>query len=338
MAARPVSSLTRSLAAATLLLSLVPSLGACDAADETPAPTEAPRGERLVLGLTETTSWQDVSGEITTVDQAQVIARIPGILTSLAVREGDMVSKGQVIGRIVDSQLGFQAEATRAQAAQAQAELERVRFLHKNGVYADARLEQAQAAATAARAQQGAAAAVIGQGTLVAPAAGRVLRADVPAGSPVAPGMAVAVMTSGATVLRLEMPESLADKVRAGSRVRAILAGGTEQTGSVIRLYPAITAGQVTADVALAGLDSRLIGKRVPAKVDTGSRKALVVPVRFVTSRYGIDYVTLITEDGSASQVPVQTAPGPGKDTVELLSGAAAADTLVAPAPAARPR
>lgn len=334
MAAKSVSSLTRSLAAAVLVM----ALGACGTADEAAAPTEAPRGERLVLRPIETTSWQDVSGEITTVDQAQVIARIPGILTSLTVREGDMVGKGQVIGRIVDNQLGFQAEAYRAQAALAQAELERVRFLHRNGVYADAKLEQAQAAATAARAQQGAAAAVVGQGALVAPAAGRVLSADVPAGSPVAPGMAIAVITSGATVLRLEIPESLAEKVRAGSRVRAVTAGEGEQTGSVIRLYPAVTAGQITADVALAGLDSRLIGKRVPAKVEAGSRKALVVPARFVTSRFGIDYVTLIAKDGSASQVPVQTAPGPDKDTVELLSGAAEADTLVAASQVAQAR
>ena len=45
-----------------------------------------------------------------------------GILTTLTVREGDTVAKGQVIGRIVDSQLGFQAGAYGAQAAVAQAQ------------------------------------------------------------------------------------------------------------------------------------------------------------------------------------------------------------------------
>ncbi len=62
-----------------------------------------------------------------------------------------------------------------------------MRFLHQNGVYARARLEQAQAAASAtqaqvraARAQQSAVGAVAGQGTLIAPASGRVLRAAIP--------------------------------------------------------------------------------------------------------------------------------------------------------------
>ena len=43
-------------------------------------------GPRLLLRANDTTNWQDVSAEITTVKQAQVLARIPGILTSLSVR------------------------------------------------------------------------------------------------------------------------------------------------------------------------------------------------------------------------------------------------------------
>jgi multidrug efflux pump subunit AcrA (membrane-fusion protein) len=181
------------------------SLTGCSGSEEAAQTAKAPAGPRFVLGPSDTVNWEDVSAEIATVDQAQVLARIPGILTTLTVREGDMVAKGQVIGRIVDSQLGYQA-----QAAQAQGELSRVRFLYRNGVYAKARLEQAEAAAAAAnaqiraaRAQQSAVGAVAGQGVVTAPASGRVLRADVPAGSPVAPGMAIAVITAGPTIVRL---------------------------------------------------------------------------------------------------------------------------------------
>ena len=320
-------------------LALALSLAACGSRTEPAAPVQAPAGPRLTLALADTVDWQDVSAEIATVDQAQVLARISGILTTLSVREGDMVNKGQPIGRIVDSQLayqsgayGAQAAAAQAQAAQAQAELERVKFLYQNGVYAKARLEQAQAAAAAgqaqvraARAQQAAVGALAGQGAVVAPATGRVLRADVPAGSPVAPGMAIAVITAGPTIVRLEMPESLADKVHPGSRV---MAPGLA-TGSVIKLYPAVSAGKVSADVAMPGIDNRLIGRRVAARVEAGSRKALLVPAAYVTTRYGIDYVTVVGKDGGAAQVPVQTAPSQVPGKVELLSGAAVGDRLV---------
>jgi RND family efflux transporter MFP subunit len=237
-------------------------LAGCGSSKDAAQQANAPTGPRLTLVPADTVSWQDISAEIATVDQAQVTARIAGILTTLSVHTGDMVSKGQTIGRIVDSQLGYragaygaQAAAAQAQAAQAQGELSRVRFLYQNGVYAKARLEQAEATAAAAnaqiraaQAQQAAVGAVAGQGVIAAPATGRVLRADVPAGSPVAPGMVIAVITAGPTILRLTMPESLGDKVHAGSRVTTSGTGGTT-SGNVIKLYPAITAGQITADV-----------------------------------------------------------------------------------------
>lgn len=303
----------------------VPLAGCGASSEDAAAVVKAPAGPRLTLALQDATDWQEVSAEIATVDQAQVIARIPGILTTLSVRAGDTVGKGQVIGRVVDSQLGYQSAAVGAQAAQASAELARVRFLYQNGVYAKARLEQAEAMAAAASAQHAAVGAVAGQGAVIAPASGRVLRADIPAGAPVAPGMVIATITAGPAIVRLELPEALAGKVGIGARVTA--PGLTE--GRVTKVYPAVTAGRVSADVAMPGIDSSLIGRRVAARVDAGRRKALLVPAGYVTTRYGIDYVTVLAKDGSAAQVPVQTAPAAEAGKVEILSGAAAGDVLV---------
>lgn len=315
-----------------------------DAPPERPA-AQAPAGPRLVLRQVEATDWQAVPGEVATVDQAQVFARIPGILTSLAVREGDMVRKGQAIGRVVDSQLGpqasaygAQAAAAQAQAAQAEADLARVKFLYDNGVYAKARLDQARAAAeasraqiSAARAQQAAIGAVAAQGAVIAPASGRVLRADIPAGAPVAPGMVIATITAGPTVLRLNLPELLAARLTVGAEVRAEL-DGQQLAGRITRLYPAVEAGQVSADVALPGLDDRLIGRRIAARVAAGTRPALLVPRGYVANRFGIDYAMVVARDGSAAAVPVQTAPAED-GRIEILSGVGPGDTL-APASA----
>jgi len=309
----------------SLMLAAALPLAACGTAENESAVSKAPDGPRLALAPVDAVNWQDVSAEIATVDQAQVIARIPGILATLSVKEGDMVRKSQVIGRVVDSQLGYQSQATGAVAAQAQAELARVRFLYQNGVYAKARLEQAEAMAASAGAQYAAVGAVARQGAVIAPASGRVLHADVPAGAPVAPGMAIAVITAGPTVVRLEMPETLAGKVRTGSRVTATGLG----EGRVIRLYPSIDTGRITADADIPGIDNSLIGRRVAARVETGVRKALLVPQSYVTTRYGIDYVTVLAKDGSAVQAPVQTAPSGETGKVEILSGVTAGDTLI---------
>lgn len=335
----------RSLLALTLVTLPVMAmpLASCGKGEDSAQQARAPAGPRLTVALADTVGWQDVPAEVATVYQAQVFARIPGILSTLSVREGDLVGKGQVIGRVVDSQLGYQAGAYGAQAAaaqaqvrQAEAELARVRYLYQNGVYAKARLDQAeaglataQAQVRAAQAQQSAVSAVSGQGAVVAPTSGRVLRTDVPAGAPVAPGTVIATITAGPTILRLSMPESLAGPVHPGSRVQVILPNKGNAEGRVIKVYPSVTAGQVTADVDLPGIDGSLIGRRVPAKVAAGMRKALLVPVGYVTNRFGIDYVTVLAKDGSSAQVPVQTAPGGEPGKVELLSGVSAGDVLI---------
>lgn len=328
---------------ALLLAATALPLAACGGEAEAPA-ASATRyaGPTLTVRSTDTADWRTVSASITSVDQAQAMARIPGVLTSLTVKEGDMVARGQVIGRIVDSQLGYQssaygaqAAAAEAQAVQARAELARTQFLYDNGVYAKARLDQAQAGARAAeaqiraaRAQQLAVSAVAGQGAVTAPSAGRVLIANIPAGSAVAPGMAIATITSGPVILRLELPESLAATIRPGAAVTAELAPGDTRRGAVTKLYPAVNGGQVSADVAIDKLPADLIGRRVSARVEAGRRAALIVPKSAITTRFGVDSVRLVGADGTLATVPVQTAPTGNPDQVEILSGIAAGDRI----------
>ncbi len=307
-----------------------------------------PSGEMLLLRPSTVTDWKDVGATITSVDMADARARIPGILESLSVREGDIVRKGQIVGRVVDSRLGYegaaygaQATAAQAQAAQAKADLARVEYLFANGVYSQARLDQAKAAAeaaraqvNAARAQQSAVGAVAGQGAIVAPSTGRVLIAPVPAGSAVAPGTSVATITSGPMVLRLDLPETLADRVRVGNLV--VVTGFAHDAqapplrAAVGRIYPSVTAGQMSADVPMPGLSSVMVGRRVTARVAIGERRALVVPRRFVETRYGLDYATIRVGKGATARVPVQIAPSDDPSRVEILSGAEPGDTLVA--------
>jgi RND family efflux transporter MFP subunit len=306
-----------------------------------------PAGERLKLVPSDIADMKAVGAEITTRDSAEALARISGTLVSLSVREGDSVSKGQRIGMIVDSRLGYetsalgsQVAAARAESDRAHADLTRVRDLYENRVYAKARLDQAVAAAraadaqlAAARAQQGASASVAGQGAILAPATGRVLRADIPAGSVVAPGMSVATVTAGPPVLRLDLPESLAGQVKVGAQV-LVTAGDLpdgSRRGQVTQVYPAVTGGRIRADATVPGLSAELVGRRIGVSIEVGRRMALVVPRHFVSTRYGIDQVDVITADRRLAAVPVQIAPTVDADKVEILSGVAAGDTLFVP-------
>lgn len=331
-----------SLAGALGALMLLTACGGSEPAAPTPA--HAPVAGRLTLASSTVADIKPVSATLTTRDMGEARSRITGVLVSLLVKEGDMVRQGQLIATVRDDRLALvtaaydaQVAAAAADAARAQADLVRTRTLFNQGIYAQARMDQVEAIAkaasatlAAARAQRAASAELGAQGAILAPASGRVLTADVPVGSVVMAGQSVARITAGPTVVRIELPEAQARALKVGDEVQLAAEDlrGLVATGRVTQVYPSVTAGQVTADVTAAGLPEDLVGQRVRVGVRIGQRQALVVPRRYVSTRYGIDYVRLVGKDGAVSETPVQTTGAPGAGDVEVLSGVRAGDVL----------
>jgi len=321
-------------------------LGACGEAEPTiPAAPTAPAAGRLTVQVQTVAELKPVPATLTTRDMAEARARISGVLVTLAVREGDMVRQGQLIARVRDDRLALQTGAfdalviaAEAEASRALADLGRTRQLFSQGIYAQARLDQVEAQArtananlAAARAQRNASAEVGAQGAVLAPAAGRVLIADVPVGSVVMPGQSIARITAGPMVVRIELPEGQARALKIGDVVQLAAEDlrGVATQGTITQIYPSITGGQVTADITAAGLPQDLIGQRVRAQVRVGERQALVVPKAYITTRFGVDYARLVGANDTVSETPVQTTAGPMGDTVEILSGLRAGDILI---------
>jgi RND family efflux transporter MFP subunit len=343
MASRPY--LISALGAALLL-------GACGERKPSPQAVQtAPAAGRMTVRMQTVADLKPVPATLTTRDMAEARARISGVLVALAVKEGDVVRQGQVIGRVKDDRLALQTgafdaqvSAAAAEAARANADLARTRDLFAHGVYAQARLDQVEAQAkaananlTAARAQLGASAELAAQGAILAPAGGRVLAADVPVGSVVMPGQTLAKITAGPMVVRIELPEGQARALKIGDVVQLAAEDlrGVAAQGTITQVYPSVTGGQVTADVTAPGLPQNLIGQRVRAQIKVGERQALVVPRAYVVTRFGIDYARLVRADGTVSETPIQTTSGPSADAVEVLSGLRAGEVLT-PAGAAQ--
>jgi len=324
---------------------LTGGLSACGAEPEVAATAPA-RGERLTVREQTIDAVKPASAVVAPRDLAEARARVPGTLTQLNAREGDVVRQGQVIGVVVDARvgmetaaLGAQVAAAEAEAVRARADLSRVQTLFDRGFYAQARLDQARAAAQAAdaqvraaRAQRSASAETGAQGRILAPASGRVLAASVPAGSVVSAGQSVATITAGPLVLRLELPEAQGRNLRVGQSV-VISADDLPGVGAgtIAQVYPASIAGQTTVDISVAGLSSDRVGQRVTVQVPVGQRSALVIPRRFVSTRYGIDFVRTVDAAGRVSEAPVQFGGPAAEDHVEVLSGLAVGDVVLAP-------
>jgi multidrug efflux pump subunit AcrA (membrane-fusion protein) len=281
------------------------------------------RAEILELRPQAITEWKAVYGEVEPRDLIPARARIGGTVVDLDVTEGDMVAAGARVAVVADDKLTFQRDAIdaqlgslRTQLVTARADLLRGESLRERGVITVQRLEQLQTAVD-----------VLDGQIKGAEAERLVIEQQVAEGAVLSP---VAGVGGGGVFLRLALPERHAATLVVGDEI-AIGTDGDGQTGRLAKVYPQIKGGRVLADVEVAGLDDRFVGRRVPVRLPVGTRQALLVPKGAVTHRAGLDFVTVETSAGAVQRavVPGQELMRDGAVWLEILSGLRAGDKVV---------
>lgn len=290
------------------------------------------------------TQWKAVYGQIETRDRIPARARIGGTLVELTVTEGDTVGAGEQIGMIVDDKISFQLNAFDAQLKALQAQLENAKTelgrgqdLMARGVSTNQQVDQLRTQVevltnqvVATEAQRRVVVEQAAEGAVVAPVAGKVLAVPVTKGAVILPGEAIATVGGGGFFLRLAVPERFAPSLEQGAPIRIETpAGGAE--GRLAKIYPLIEGGRVTADVEVSDLPEGFVDARVLVRLPVGTRQALMVPAAALTTRAGLDFVT-VERDGRTEQravVPGEHQEIDGTDMVEILSGLEAGDGLV---------
>jgi RND family efflux transporter MFP subunit len=290
--------------------------------------------------------WKAVYGQVEARDSVLARARIGGTIIDLRVTEGDTVRTGDVVAVVKDDKLDFQIKAIDAQLLglkaslkNAQAEFDRAERLIKSGAATAQRLDQLRTEADVVRNQIAATEAqrsvVVQQqseGQVLAPSDGRVLRVPVTNAAVVMPGEAVADIGGGGFFLRLAIPERHAVSLKQGSEIR-IATAGRSLSGILAKIYPQIENGRVIADVEVSALDTDFVNARVLVELPIGSRQALVVPRSALTTRSGIDFVT-VSENGQPVERAVVAGDVidiTGTDGIEILTGLQPGDIVVTP-------
>jgi multidrug efflux pump subunit AcrA (membrane-fusion protein) len=102
--------------------------------------------------------------------------------------------------------------------------------------------------------------------------------------------------------------------------------------GKIIKVYPELESGRVTADAEVENLGDFFVGERVQALIPVAKRKTFVAPAAAVSTRVGVDYVRIL-RNGAPYDVAVIVAPLMNGDSknVEVLSGLLEGDKVVTP-------
>jgi RND family efflux transporter MFP subunit len=301
------------------------------------------------------TDVTDQKAVFATVESPRVVparARIGGTVVTLSVQQGDVVTPGQVIAVVGDEKLLLQINSLDAQItglqsqlAQAQNDLSRAEMLFRQGAGPRITLDQARTAMEVAgsalrarTAERAVATQNVQEGQVLAPVAGRVLTVPLTTGTVVLNGDSIATIGEQPFMLRLRIPERHAVSLKVGDPIRLDpqqLGIPQGAAGTITLIYPQIEAGRVVADARVTEPGNYFVGDRVRVWINAGTRQSYVVPLNFVATRFGLDYVRLRRPDGTVVDAPVQRGVERSDPAVpqgiEILSGIAAGDVLAQP-------
>lgn len=320
----------------------------------------------------ELTASLSIAGSLSPRSRVAVTPKMPGRLERVTVDVGDRVRDGQVIALQDRRELDAQVDAADAAVAVAQAslaqadaalsnatlEFERSKNLFEKGALARQRLDAAETALRSATAQRDLAQATLHQAeasrrrarevrrdaTLTAPTGGVVVERNFDAGAMVGPGDSKGVVVvADASELKLEagVSELEAGRLRVGMPAVVSVQARPGQTwpGRVVAVVPEVDAQNrhFQVEVRVQNPQGELLsGMYATARIETGrADQAVLVPRDAVATR---DNARVVYRVADAVAMPVRVTEGLADDTrVQILSGVAAGDVIVADARKAVP-
>lgn len=277
-----------------------------------------------------------VSGTVRARQEANLAFVVAGRITQMLVNEGDRVAAGQLLAQIDMVEVNAGVSASRAEQARADAELARQRELFAKGWVTKARVEAAEAAASAARADSASRGFAQRYARITAPSAGTVLARSAEPGQIVAAGTPVLTVSQagGGLVLRVALTDSQLTSLRLGqvTTVRLPALGGQPVAARVIELGGRGDArtGTFEAELALpplAGLRSGMIGEaRLPA---TDRSASLAVPASAVFQARADEAFVYVVDVANKAQVRRITIGRIDNQSAEVLSGLTPGDKVI---------
>jgi membrane fusion protein, multidrug efflux system len=347
---------SKHVAGLLLGLSMLAIMGACSKGDNASAAETAKAGT-MVVGAENIAvatngsimTGPSISGTLEPEREAAVRAQVAGSVLQTYADQGQAVSAGTVLARI--DATGIQDAYTSARAGLVSArnmadvaahDLTRNEKLLAAGAIADRDMEQSRRASIAAQAaledansRLASAEKLYRSTTVTAPFSGVVSERPVSAGDVVQPGASLFTVVDPSSMrLEASVPAEQLALIRVGVPVVFTVSGypGRQFVGHIIRINPTAdpTTRQVRIYVSIPNAGRTLVGGLFAnGRMSSATKMGLVVPEAAVDVRGTSPWVMRVRQ-GKVEKVQVQVGlTDKSSETVEVLSGLQAGDTLL---------
>lgn len=284
--------------------------------------------------------YLDIQGSVDTKENILIQPEFSGTLTSLTVKAGDRVSKGQILGRIDDAGMSQQLASAENQYSLAKTTYERQKNLWDKKIGSEIQFLQAQTQMISAQKAVAQIKAQLSKTVIRAPFTGTIDEVFVEKGqvvSPSAQGL-MRIVNLANMYVATTVPESYIGKLKMGDLVDVYLTSlGKTYKGKVRQVGNFINPNNRSfgIEVSLPNPDNLLRPNQV-AKLkitDYTNKNAIVVPTGVIQKDgTGSNYVYVVQESngktGTAKKVIVEIGKS-SENVSEIVSGLSANDIIV---------
>ncbi len=273
-------------------------------------------------------------GTIEPEHKVVVAAQEEGVVTELFVREGDRVTKGQLLAKLDDRELLAQLEEAEARLTEASGQWQRAQSLVKEGLITAAEADAARASFAVAQARVSALRTRLSFTRITAPVDGVVTARHVEIGSLVAARSPVVELAAGRMVLRVPVSELDVVKLKVGDQASVVVdaLAATPVQARIERIFPAAdpSSRQVTVELVLQSVPSGLRpGFLARAELSLERiANAMLVPEGVVMRGSEFPFFVYVVEDGTARVRPIEVGLRQGGKAL-VTKGLAPGDRVV---------
>jgi len=291
-----------------------------------------------------TTGWVartiSTSSTVEAEQSAQVLAKVSGVVTAVAVREGALVKKDQILAKVDDEEKKLALRKAELTLKKAEAELNRAKLSFDQKLISRFDYQKAMFERDLARAELETAELEFRYTEVKAPFGGRVTAKEIVVGKTIQPGGHLFTLADLRTlIVKLFLPEKDVFQLEVGQPVQLVLealAGRSASAdvgfrGRVRDISPVVDPKTGTVKVTVEVIDRSVNvrpGAFVRAEIETDRRSdAVLVPKLAVVKEGGRDFV-FVAAAGVAEKRVVELGYTRG-GAIEIVSGVAAGERVV---------